>query len=217
MNAMAVKNVFFDLDGTLIESSYDIIRILTDALAKNGLKPQNPIEIGPPLEEMVKNAIPGIEETTINKVVSDYRADYGTDLLERTVPYLGIIDLLKYLKKEGVNVFIATYKPKHMSLKVLDRHFDGLYKDIITPTEIENFEQGKTKTDIFNLLISKWGLKAGESLMIGDSRSDIDCAKETGLYTIAVLYGFGKPEEFNNADAKAATVGELLSKIKSFI
>ena len=53
--------------------------------------------------------------------------------------------------------------------------------------------------------------------MIGDSRSDIDCAKETGLYTIAVLYGFGKPEEFNNADAKAATVGELLSKIKSII
>lgn len=42
MNAMAVKNVFFDLDGTLIESSYDIIRILTDALAKKRAKAAKP-------------------------------------------------------------------------------------------------------------------------------------------------------------------------------
>ena len=215
-----IKNVFFDLDGTLIDSSYDIKRILLKSLnicgyTGNGIT--NRIKIGPPLEEMVKTAVPGIEDGQIKKVVTLYRQDYKSDDLKMTIPYQGITELIETLNNKGINVFIATYKPKNMSVRILERHFSGLYKDIATPTEIVNFSEGKTKTDILNFLLSKWGINAGETIMIGDSGSDINCAKEAGMRAIAVLYGFGAREEFINADDKAETVEDLRLKIKNLI
>lgn len=216
-NRIAVKNVFFDLDGTLVDSSFDIKRILSKALKNfgyNTFSAEKHIKIGPPLEEMIRTAVEGIDEGSVKKIVSLFRQEYKTDDLKKTLPYSGTVQLLEYLKDKDIGVFIATYKPKNMAVKILDRHFSGLYKDIATPTEIENFGEGKTKTDILNFLLSKWYIKADESVMVGDSRSDIDCAKEAGMYAIAALYGFGKPEEFANADEKAETAEELYSKIK---
>ena len=60
-----------------------------------------------------------------------------------TTPYHGIISLLKRLRADGCKIFIVTYKPRPMCKDLLPKFFEGLYDDLITPTDIDDFEKIK--------------------------------------------------------------------------
>lgn len=214
-----IKNIMFDLDGTLIDSSSDVIRILIDTINKHGgnLGADTKIKIGPPLIEMVRSVVPLVSDETMQKILDDFRIAYKNDALIETVPFAEIIELLNDLKSNNIDVFIVTYKPKFLAMDVLNRHFTGLYKDIFTPTEIEDFGSGKTKIDILNLLIEKWNVKPEESVMVGDAKSDIVCAKAVKMGTIGALYGYGEENEFELADYKVFSPKELKKYINNLI
>ena len=216
---IGVKNVIFDLDGTLIDSAFDVIRLLINVINQNGgeLSQNTRIKIGPPLIDMIKTVAPDFSDEIIQKIMDEFRIAYEHDDLEKTVPFEGIIELLNELKSKNINVFIATYKPKHLAMSILNRHFNGLYKDIVTPSEIENFADGKTKTDILRLLMSKWEINPSEAVMVGDAKSDITCAKEAGIMTIGALFGYGDVTEFKLADERVNTTKDLSDIIKKII
>ncbi len=206
-----IKNIFFDFDGTLVDSAYDVTRILISSINKNGynLNADTKIKIGPPLYNMIKNTLPSAQDTTVHKIVEDYRTVYAEDNLEKTAPFAGIIELLKNLKSKEIDVFIATYKPKHMADETLDKYFKGLYKDIATPTEVKNFGLTNTKTDILNFLVSKWGVDPESSAMVGDAKSDIESAKAVGMTAIGAVYGYGEKNDFDGADINVSSIKEL--------
>ncbi|MBP7211804.1 HAD family hydrolase [bacterium] len=211
LTAKKIKNVMFDLDGTLINSEKDVSRILIQMVNKNGgnLSADTKIKLGPPLIDMIKISAPDLTEEQAYNAWREYGDVYKNDDLPETKPYDGIIELLKQLKALKINVFIVTYKPKDLAVDILDRFFKGLYLDILTPTEIENFSQGKTKTDMLKLLFDRYNLKAEESLMVGDAGTDISGGQNAGTYAIGVLYGHGEAEELSKADFKAKNVQEL--------
>lgn len=206
-----IKNVIFDLDGTLIDSSYDVVRILKEVINRNGgrVDENTKIQIGPPLFDMVKNTVPHFSDEIARKVVEEYRVIYENDELKNTRPYSGIVDVLRTLKNNNIKMFIATYKPKVLAIKTLNRYFNNLYIDVATPSEIVDFSNRKTKTDILNWLISKWNINPEESVMVGDAKSDIICARSVGMYTVGALWGYGHENEFDFADEKLDSVKEL--------
>ncbi|MDR3048708.1 MAG: HAD hydrolase-like protein [Elusimicrobiota bacterium] len=213
-----LKNFIFDMDGTLVDSKYDIRRYLLDGFRQNGVHIDDStfIQIGPPLERIIRNTAPHISDELADKVLISYRRLYINGDLSKTIPFDGIIDALKYIKSQNLNAFIATFKPFTSAQQILNNHFIGLYKDIITPTEIKNFNfRAKiSKADMLNFFIDKWRIKPQESAMIGDAKSDIDGAKEAGMTAIAALYGYGQPDEFDNADFKVKTARDLFEIIK---
>jgi len=206
-----IKNIIFDLDGTLTDSSEDIISNLLQALKDNdvNLKPNVKIKIGPPIEEMVTQAAIHINENLKLKVVKDFRHLYFNSGMPNTKPYSFMVELMSKLKDIGVDSYIATYKPKVSAEKIMSKEFNGLYKDIMTPSEVENFSNGKTKADILMLLLKKWNLKAEESIMIGDAKSDIVSANKLKIFSIGVKYGYGEPDEFIDADKIVNTTKDL--------
>lgn len=214
-----IKNIMFDLDGTLIDSSSDVIRILVDTINKYGanLSADTKIKIGPPLIDMVRSVVPNISDEKMKNILEDFRAAYKNDNLDKTVPFSGIIELLNDLKSNNIDVFIVTYKPKFLAMDLLNRHFTGLYKDIVTPTEVKDFASGKTKIDILNILMEKWKINPKESIMVGDAKSDIVCAKAVGITTIGAAYGYGEENEFELADKKVFSTEELRTHINSLL
>jgi len=219
LTKIKLNNVIFDLDGTLVDSSFDVLRILIDSINKNGgnLCSNTKIKIGPPLIDMITSVVPEFSEEKKYKIQEDFRIAYSADDLKNTIPFDGIIELLNRLKENNIDVFIVTYKPKSLAMKILNRHFNNLYLDVLTPTEIEDFSKGKTKVDILNLLMSKWKILHEESVMVGDAQNDITCAKQLGISTIGALYGYGEVSEFEMADKKVNSVEELSKYLNNLI
>ncbi len=214
-----ISTVIFDLDGTLIDSKAGIVNGLKNAFESCGLKvPQDKnIPIGPPLRDTIINIFPNISEEMIKKITESFTNACHKFDLPVSKPFSNVVELLKTLKNMGIKTFVATYKPKIFSQKILEKYFYGLYVDIITPTElpcwISIYNNNCTKTDIVEFLIKKHSINPELCAMVGDAISDIEAAHKNGLISIAAKYGYG--ENLNFAQYFANTTDELCNIILS--
>lgn len=210
------KYIMFDLDGTLIDSSKDVTRLLIKSLCDCGYNvPENTyIKIGPPLNKMIDATCSNISIEDNKKVVDYFRNLYKDNGTFYTEPYEGVIDLLKKLKSEGCKIFIVTYKLRPMCGGLLSKFFNDLYDDLVTPSDIEDFDNGKSKIDMFNLLFEKWNISSKDCVMIGDAKSDVECANKVGILSVGALYGYGDNDDLQNAKFKVSNPSEIYECIK---
>lgn len=213
---MSINNVtsaIFDLDGTLIDSRTGIINGLKDAFLKCGLTiPEGKtIPVGPPLYDTVISIFPDATEELVEKIAQAFRDAYHRFDLPVSKPFPRIVELLSELKEYGVKTYVATYKPKMFSSKILEKYFKGLYIDVITPTELPSWNDtvhnNCTKTDIVKFLIDKYSIDTDKCFMAGDAITDIEAAHKNNIISIAANYGYG--EHLNFAHYSADTTDEL--------
>ncbi|ELV05581.1 HAD-IA family hydrolase, partial [Brachyspira hampsonii] len=127
-----------------------------------------------------------------------YREDYnGNDGLFNCKLYDGIYDLIKTLYENNYRVFLATAKPKESALRIIE-HFSmtNFFTNFYAPILGGKI---KTKLDVLKEALKKENFEKDKTIMIGDRIDDIDAAKNVGIDSIAVKYGFGNDEEFKNA------------------
>lgn len=215
--AKVFKTAIFDLDGTLIDSKRGITEGLLEAFKLNGITLDKNVQIpvGPPLYDTIIGLIPDISEEKIYEIAHTFRKLYPNFDLPLSKPFNRIVELLTALKENGVETYIATYKPKAFSEKILLKHFYGLYKDVITPTELPTFcdilKNNCTKSDIVKFLIQKHNIDPNFAFMAGDAATDIQAAADNELLSIAINYGFGG--RLYEADIEANTPDELFDII----
>ena len=213
---MKFKYALFDLDGTLLESAPGILRCIKETLDNNHIK-YNPEDlwkmIGPPFRvSMVKYCGMTIEES--EQFIVEYRQRYNDYGWKMSNPYKGIEELLINLKKNGVILATATSKPEKFTLKMLEYH--GLLKYFDVVGAALNDKTRETKKDVVNWTLEQLGVKdKSEAIMIGDRLYDIEGARECGLDTIAVLWGYGSREEFE--EYKAKYILETTEEVEHFI
>ena len=206
-------NYIFDLDGTIINSSKEVLLCFEKAFEKANYEIDKsrltPNVIGPPLNEIIKLIAPGIQETDINKVVEYFRELYDFEENDISEFYQGIPEVLTTLKNMNKKLFIATYKPEKPTMRIIKQfHLDKFY-DIYT---IDKFGKHITKTEMINDIIEKYSLNKSETMMIGDAPSDVICAKEAGVLAIGVLWGYGENKEplIKNSDIVINSANEIL-------
>uniref|UniRef100_A0A7V3N5S1 HAD family hydrolase n=1 Tax=candidate division CPR3 bacterium TaxID=2268181 RepID=A0A7V3N5S1_UNCC3 len=192
-----IKNVIFDLDGTVVDSADDIIECLKHSYSFVPEYKDVTIErkvIGPPLVEMIKTITPGIKEDQIKMVIEEYRKCYDLCDFSRTLLFPGVRELLHSLCSVGIKVFLITNKPIFPTYRILEKvsihHF---FTDIVTP----DIKQGESmnKKEMVKYLIEKWKLEKEGTLFISDRASDIHAAHENGVAAIGVLYGYSNRDE----------------------
>ncbi len=204
-----IKNVLFDLDGTLTDPAEGITNSLMHAQRRLGM-PVSPREklfvfIGPPLIEMFMSEW-GLSRAEADQALVYYREHFGTKGLFENVPYAGIGACLAELKAAGLRLFVATSKPEPLSLRILE-HFDLLrYFEAVTGSTMD--EQRTKKGEVIAYALSTYHLDPSETVMVGDREHDVIGARENGLPCIGVLYGYGSREELTAAGA-AALAGDL--------
>ena len=209
--------ILFDLDGTLANPEIGITSSVMYALEKFGVKVEDRKElhpfIGPPLSYSFQTYY-GLSEADSELAIKYYRERFSVKGLYENEVYEGVEKLLQQLKESGKKLIIATSKPEEFTLKILE-HFDLLkYFDYVAGATMDG-SRGE-KADVIRYAIEISGIQdRSQAIMIGDRKYDILGAKENGLDSIGVLFGFGDREELSEAGANyiAENVEDILKYI----
>ena len=199
------QTVFFDLDGTIIDSGEGVANSVEYALNKFGIKVEDKSTlkrfIGPPLVYSF-NAFYGFDEEKTTKAIEYYREFYTEKGILQGYVYDGIEELLRKLKKTGKRVILATSKPEIFAKRILNEVGLDIYFDYIAGASLDE------KTRATKIAVLEYALKTcnidtpSDVIMIGDRFYDIEGAHRFGMDCIAVLYGYGNREEFEKYGAE---------------
>lgn len=209
------KTILFDLDGTLTDSGEGIINCAQLALEHFGLpvpsREEMRVFVGPPLHEtFVKFGVPADQTEEAIRV---YRSRYIPIGKFENTPYPGIRELLETLSAHGHQLCVATSKPETTSIEILE-HFDlAKYFTRICGASMDLSRN--TKADVIAYLLEQNG-QADNMVMVGDTEFDVLGAKEHGIPTIGVSWGYGKTEDMEQAGAAAIahSAQELLALLE---
>ena len=199
-----IKNVLFDLDGTLTDPAEGITNALMHAQRRLGRPVSSREElyvfIGPPLIETFMSEW-GLSREESQQALVYYREHFGTKGLFENVPYPGIGETLAALKASGLRLFVATSKPEPLSLRILE-HFDLLqYFEAVAGSTMD--EQRTKKGEVIAYALKTFDLRPEETVMVGDRKHDVIGARENGVPCVGVLYGYGSRAELTEAGAAA--------------
>ena len=213
-----IKNVLFDLDGTLTDPAEGITNALMHAQRRLGraVSPREQlfVFIGPPLIEMFMSEW-GLTRAEADQALVYYREHFSTKGLFENVPYPGIGDCLADLRAAGLRLFVATSKPEPLSLRILE-HFELLqYFEAVAGSTLD--EQRTKKGEVIAYALDTYHLDPAATVMVGDRKHDVEGARENGLPCIGVLYGYGSRAELTEAGAAAlvADLQELSALLKA--
>lgn len=214
---MQINNYILDLDGTIINSSNEVLLCFEKAFAQSNYKIDKsrltPNVIGPPLKEIIKLIAPEINENDIEIVMENFRLIYDYDEHDISEYYSGVLEFLNKAKNSGKKLFIATYKPEKPTRRIEKQFKMDMFEEIYT---IDKFSEHITKTQMINDILNKYNLKKEETVMIGDASSDVISAKEAGVTGIGVLWGYGddKTNLIKNSDYVVKNTQELEEYLK---
>ena len=208
---MKYKYVFFDLDGTLVDSSEGITRSVQYALSRFGIEVSDRTElykfIGPPLIDSFMRFY-GFSDRKAVEATRYYRERYSVKGVYENRVYDGIMELLGRLKASGHTVALATSKPEVFAKIVLEDMGLMPYFDFVAGADLDDADsEGKSnyrtkKEDVIAHAVKSLGIADKKTvLMVGDRKHDIIGAKLNGIDSCAVLFGFGSREEFLEAGA----------------
>lgn len=194
---------FFDLDGTIIDSSMGITNSVMYALKRFGIEETDRTSlykfIGPPLTESFERFY-GFDEEKAIEAVNVYREYYADKGIFEIEVYEGIAETVKALKKAGKKVVVATSKPEIFARRIMEHIGLSEYFDYIAGMGMDGARN--TKAEVIDYAIEACQLTEKEKiLMIGDREHDVIGAKRIGIDCVGVLYGFGSQEEFEEAGA----------------
>lgn len=219
--------VVFDLDGTLVDSRLDLAasaNLLLDELGAPRLAVAE-VErmVGDGARMLVQRvlAAAGVE-TDLDAALGRFLAIYDEHLLDHTCPYPGVVDALDALGDRAV-LGLLTNKPQHHTARLLealglrDRFFAAIGGDTTFPR--------KPDPAALLHLIDTVGARPEASVMVGDSRVDLETARRAGTPVCLVTYGFGRftPDELRGvtvcerSEALGAVVGRLLDELDATV
>jgi phosphoglycolate phosphatase len=210
------SHVLFDLDGTLTDSAPGIVASLQHALLAEGLAvPAEEVllgAIGPPFE--VGLPLLGIPTEQVVAIVTRYGERYESSGLYENGLYDGVVEMLDALAAGGAVLGVATAKPEPLARRIIE-HF--ALTDRFAVIAGATYEPGRrTKTEIVAHALAGLGIEGGAHVvMVGDRDHDVLAARELGLVSIGVTWGYGPREELiaAGADVLADSPAEVIEVI----
>lgn len=195
--------ILFDLDGTLTDPGEGITNSVAYALKKYDIEVSDRSElykfIGPPLKDSFIRYYSFSEEKA-EQAIAYYR-EYFRDIgiFENRV-YEGVEDMLRTLCDKEKTIVLATSKPEEFAVRILE-HFDlKKYFNIVAGASMDSSRSKKGDVIAYAISLCEDFCK-DTAVMIGDREHDIIGAKENGLKSIGVLYGYGDENELKTAGA----------------
>ncbi len=208
-----MKYILFDLDGTLTDPKIGITTSVAYALEHLGIKTDNLDDlcrfIGPPLIDTFRDDY-NLSPEDVKYAIAKYRERFSVKGLYENMLYDGIKELLMQLAQRGDKIILATSKPTIYAKKILE-HFDiAQYFTFVSGSELDGSRDDKGEVIAYALEQNNV-TDISQLVMVGDRKYDVIGAKQHGIKTIAVLYGYGDIQELTDAgaDVIVETVKEL--------
>lgn len=201
---MKYQAVLFDLDGTLIDTLYDLAASMNHTLEIYQL-PIWPIER---YRRMVGNGMAKLTERALGehytaelaaKILPDFLQTYDRDCTSLSKPYAEMEAVVEELCRAGLHLYVVTNKTEEQARKIIthffgDNTFEGVYG---------NIPGRKTKPDPAFILefLQNIDIPLDKAVFIGDSNVDIQTAQNVGIDSIGAVWGFRGEGELREAGA----------------
>lgn len=187
-----VKALLFDLDGTLIDSKRDLVQSVNAMLREMGRAELREdlvasyVGSGAPI--LIKRALgEAASETEQQRALTFFLAHYEQHKLDFTKEYPGVRKALENLR--GVPMAVLTNKPVNISVRILEGlGLAGFFRAIYGGN---SFATKKPDPLGANTILSELGIAAAHAAMVGDSEVDVQTARNTGMISAIVNFGFG--------------------------
>ena len=134
----------------------------------------------------------GIDDATIEEMIAEYNTIYREKSEQLIELFDGVAETLDHLKIAGVKIAIASNNI-HPVIDRLTTNL-GIAKYIDDVVSVEDVECVKPAPDIAIEVIRRFGVRADEVLVVGDSTFDMDMGREAGCHLCGVTYGSHSPE-----------------------
>jgi phosphoglycolate phosphatase len=208
--------IAFDLDGTLVDTAPDLVGTLNTVLAQEGL-PALPMEavrmmIGRGARVMLERGFAAagepLDTSRSDALMERFIATYLDRIARESTPFPGVVEALDRLRSAGARLSVCTNKPTHLSIALLEaldlsRWFDAIVGRDTAPA---------AKPDARHLFaaIEQAGGQVARALLVGDSETDINTARNARLPVVAVTFGYTEiPCADLNPDALIDSFAEL--------
>lgn len=194
----------FDLDGTLTDPELGITTCVQYALEHFGIHEPDRSKLLPFIGPPLKTSFMGLYSMTpseADEAVRKYRERFSTVGMFENRVYEGTEELLNSLKERGKTLAIATSKPIEFTMEIL-KHFNLLkYFDYVSGASLTGKSLGE-KPEIIREAIERIGCqKKDKMIMIGDREMDINGARENGIASVGVRFGYAEKNELEDAGA----------------
>lgn len=217
-----MKAVLFDLDGTLIDTAADFIRIIQDMCRAENCEVVAADLIRTQVSEgaraMVKLVYPHLEVD--DPVFLAHRQRfldlYGADIAVETDLFEGMYPLLDELEARGIPWGIVTNKPRGLSKTLLTAlNLTERCAVLVCP---EDVTRTKPDPEPMYLAARQINLPAEQIIYVGDHPRDIEAGRNAGMYTILAAYGYLPLSHKDNltawqADCIVNDISELRQKV----
>ena len=186
-----IKNVLFDLDGTLLDTSKGIIESVQYTIGVMNfceLSEQEMLSfIGPPLRQSFMKTC-GCTAEEAQQATNVFRTYYQASAVLHAKQYEGILELCKTLASKYIKMGVATNKPQRFADALLNEfHLTPYFLSVCGADESGSL----SKTDLIRLCMKRMEISETETVLIGDTENDAVGAQKAGVGFIAVTFGFG--------------------------
>lgn len=205
--------LFFDLDGTLVDSSVGITRCVAHALEGMG-HPGLPASalrgwIGPALR--VSFGALFDDPADVERAIALYRERYETHGILEYSAYPGIAEAIATLHARGARMAVVTAKNEpHACRMVAALPFGRLFEGVVGATLDGRLSH---KPELIAEALARFGVAASDCTMVGDRHLDVEGARQHGMRAVGVAWGFGSADELADADVLAASPRDLVAAL----
>ena len=191
------KAIFFDLDGTILDTVPDIQDSINRMLAENGLPPLSAEEIvryvGNGAKKLVDRCLKGrVTEERPERCLHRYNEIYTNCGSPKTRIFPGLSKTLPLLKEKGYLLAVITNKPQETADEV-----KKIYLDPLGISYVFGQREGipvKPDPKPMEIVLAQFGLKREEVVFVGDGETDAAFAINAGVRGISCLWGYREKE-----------------------
>ena len=193
--------ILFDLDGTLVDTAPDLMRAHNHVMKRFGYPTKSTEEIrnlvgqgagamlGRSIWGQAKKEFGKIEDEKIKKeMVTEFIDFYGKNIVNESKLIKGVKDFLVWAKKKEILMAVCTNKQEHLSIDLLKKI--GIYDFFEYVAGHNTFDYCKPDPRHLTSVIEILDGDIKKSLMIGDSETDANAAKEAGIPVILLEDGY---------------------------
>ena len=197
------KYIFWDMDGTIINSYEGVVESALYALSYFGLTEDRPEVkrrfIGPPLR-VTFGEVYHMDSEQIETAVAKYRENYNAGGMFKCEVYPGVAEAMDRFREAGFKQIIASSKPEYMCRLLLEKF--GLIDKLDDVVGASLDGKIDTKQEVLEEAFRRLGNPdKSEVVLIGDTKYDAIGAQTVGIDCVGITYGFGTKEELEEHGA----------------
>ncbi len=213
----APKGVFFDLDGTLVDSAPDLIAAVQALCVELGEPPPDPDAVREVVSAggraMLRRGLPDADDAMIERWLPRFLDLYSVNMLEHTRLYEGMAEVLAAFESDGIPWGVVTNKPGWLARPLLQQM--GLEARCAAFVSGDCLPVRKPDPAPVLHACALAGVEAQGSVFVGDDLRDVQAGRAAGLVTVAAAWGYldgGDPHAWG-ADLVVAAPRGLLTAL----